>query len=213
LRALRRRRWLAVAALRLAGFEEFVDPEMAGLHVMLGQRPLREPSVLRQTVLTAIRLDPQRFVTAADEALTAPMWALMARYDAGAAHGDIERWLGLFLRMHHVGFLDAPVRLSLGFALVEGLLGRFRAPDNPASVEAMVARLLGHDAAAQWFTTQARSLRNALAHGRAVMSIPPGRWRMLCVGRAALPRAIALWLDQPDSRARPARLLMRSLAA
>jgi hypothetical protein len=214
LRALRRTRTLAVCALRLAGFDGFIDPDLAGLHVLLDDRPLREPSVLRQTVLVRIRQEPERFVAAGDQALTGPMWDLLARYEQSAGHADIERWIGLFLRMHHADFLATSTRLGLAFAMVEGMLGRYRAPDDPASVESMVARLLpAQDDASTWFATESRTLRNALAHGRLRTlddEMPLNHLRG--IARAALPRAINRWLDQPDPRARPARLLMQSLA-
>lgn len=216
LRRLRQVRNTAVASLRLAGFDRFIDPELAGLHVIHGSRPLREPSVLRQTVLARLRAEPERMLAAADRALTAPMWELLQRYAHSTRHPEIERWLAAFRRAHDREFLPPLARANLGFALVEGLLGRFRAPADPLPLELLVERVLGgaDPAAAQWFAAQARGWRNALAHGRLTTladdAAPPQH--LLAIARGALARAVTLWLDKGDANARPAKLLIRELS-
>lgn len=214
LRRLRRFRDLGVASLRLAGFDAFIDPELAGLHVLHAGRPLREPSVLRQTVLTRLRAEPERIVIPADLERTAPMWALLLRYARSSRHPEVERWLGLLRRQHDRDFVPPLARANLGFALVEGLLGRFRAPGDAVSLELLIARVLGSAAPpAAWFETEARAWRNALAHGRLQRIDDEAPLRhLLAIGRAALPRAIALWLDHGDPNARPAKLLIRELS-
>jgi len=218
LRSLRRSRELAVASLRLAGFDQFIDPDLAGLHVMHERRPLREPSVLRQTVLTRLRKDPDAVIEAADRDRTSPMWELVFRYSQSPGHPDIERWLSAFRRVHDSDFLPPLARANLAMALVEGLLGRFRPPDDPMPLEALVAKVttLATDSsaasAAAWFSTQARGWRNALAHGRLQEIDDAAMDNLLAIARAALPRAIALWLDGGDPKRRPAKLLMRELS-
>lgn len=220
---LRRLRNLAGCALRCAGLDGFIDPELAGLHVRHGKgRPAREPSVFRQTVLIRARKPPERWFTEDDRARTGPMWTLMQRYDRSAGHADVERWLGLLLRLHQRTFLSATTRAGLGFALVEGLLGRFRAPAPAAgqgvardvpSLEELVAHLTGAGgAAARWFATEGRSFRNALAHGRVQVAEDGQEPQYLAeIGRAALPRALRAWLDHGDPASRPSRLLLRAL--
>ena len=215
LRVLRRQRDLAVASLRLAGFDGFIDPELAGLHVYHEKRPLREPSVLRQTVLTRLRNEADATVTDADRERTAPMWALLHRYSRSATHPDIERWLSAFRRLHDRDFIPPVARANLGFALLEALLGRFRAPDDPVPLELLVSVVVGAaDPAVVWFTQEGRTWRNALAHGRLrqIEDEAPIQ-HLLVIARAALPRAIALWLDKGDPKARPAKLLIRTLSS
>jgi len=219
LRSLRRSRELAVASLRLAGFDAFIDPDLAGLHVLHERRPLREPSVLRQTVLTRLRKDPDYVIEAADRDRTSPAWDLVSRYAQSPGHPDIERWLSAFRRVHDSDFLPPLARANLAIALVEGLLGRFRPPDDPVPLEALVAKVasLAGDpsaaAASAWFSTHARAWRNALAHGRLQEIDDAAIGSLVAIARAALPRAIALWLDGGDPKRRPAKLLMKELGS
>jgi hypothetical protein len=70
----------------------------------------------------------------------------------------------------------------------------------------------GHPAAI-WFQTEARAWRNALAHGRLqrVDDDAPVD-HLTAVARAALPRALMLWLADGDPKKRPARLLIQDLS-
>jgi hypothetical protein len=218
LRVLRRSRELAVASLRLAGFDQFIDPDLAGLHVMHERRPLCEPSVLRQTVLTRLRNDPDYVIEAGDRGRTSPMWDLVFRYSESPGHADIERWLSAFRRVHDSDFLPPLARANLAIALVEGVLGRFRPPDDPVPLEALVTKVASTASdpsaasASAWFTTQAREWRNALAHGRLQEVDDEAIGSLVAIARAALPRAIALWLDGGDPKRRPAKLLMKELS-
>jgi hypothetical protein len=219
LRRLRRSRELAVASLRLAGFDQFVDPDLAGLHVMHERRPLREPSVLRQTVLTRLRRDPDYVIEAGDRDRTSPMWDLISRYAQSPGHPDIERWLSAFRRVHDSDFLPALARANLAIALVEGLLGRFRPPDDPVPLEALVAKVasMAGDSstasASAWFSAEARAWRNALAHGRLQEIDDAAIGSLMAIARAALPQAISHWLDGGDPKRRPAKMLMRELSS
>jgi len=218
LRGLRRMREIAVASLRLAGFDEFIDPELAGLHVLYEQRPLREPSVLRQTVLTRLKREPAYVFGDADRPRRTSAWALLFRYQGSARHPDIEGWLSAFRRLHDGEFLPPLARANLGVALVEGLLGRFRPPGDPQPLEALVARVAAGSndlpavAGSAWFSTEARAWRNALAHGRLREIDEAPISHLLAIARAAIPRAITLWLDGGDPKRRPAKLLIRELA-
>src|SRR5262249_23817039 len=152
---------------------------------------------------------------AADRARTAPMWELVSRYWGSQGHADIERWLSAFRRVHDREFLPPVARANLAVALVEGLLGRFRPPDDPVSLETLVSPGTAGDpaaaAASAWFGAEARAWRNALAHGRLQEIDEAALGHVLAIARAALPRAIALWLDSGDPKRRPAKLLMNDL--
>jgi hypothetical protein len=213
---LRRLRNTATGALRLAGIEDFIDPELLGTYVMKGHRPQREPTILRQTVLERMRHAPGLTLTAADAKRTAPAWRLVAEYSVSPRHVEIERAFRLFRRVHDGDFLPTFVRAMLLFALVESLLGRFRKLGDPLPLELLVARVLGDPAhpAARWFAAEARDWRNALAHGRAggTDDDPQRAAHLRAVARAALWQAMRGWLDAKQPQARPGRLLIKRMS-
>lgn len=209
---LRRPRALAVAALRLAGFDAFIDPSLAGLHALQGLQLLRHPSVLRQTVLMRLRHAPEQAFDETGAARVRPLLDLLLRYEEAGRHADAERWLQALRRLHQRDFLPPEIRLGLGYALLEGLLGRFRDPADPQGPEQLARRLSGAAASAAWLTAEGRALRNALAHGRRLVDeeAVAALAQLQPLLHAALPLALQAWLDSPASR--PARCLRRQLA-
>lgn len=210
------RRDLAVTALRLAGFHDFVDPELAGPVLMRGPVRLRRPSVLRAAVWQRF-VDESRAVPIGRTADAARLGTHMQRLLALARrpHADLSRAASLYRKGFDRRFTDATTAAMLHFAALECLLGRFGRPGQPDGLEALVVALLGpHSPAALWFAAHGRRTRNALAHGRADDAWPcelPGA--LAAVLGAALPRAVDLWLDDTASSLRPGPRLVRSLLA
>jgi len=215
-RRLQRLRDDVVLALRLAGLDTFIDPELLGTYVKQGRRTLREPTVLRQSVLAQALFTPAEVLSAARQTQTAPAWRLVSSYAESPRHPELDQASRLFRRIHDRLFLPKIARAQLSFSLVESLLGRFRMVEATPSLETLVARALGDEAhpAAQWFAAEARGWRNELAHGRlhTIDDETPLR-HLLTIGRAALNGALTAWLEQNDVLARPAKRLIRRLSA
>ncbi|MGH8701775.1 MAG: hypothetical protein ACREVR_11460, partial [Burkholderiales bacterium] len=187
----------------------------AGTHVMQHLRPMRQPSVLRQTILTRARNEFDAKIGPADAARIGPMWELLKTCERAGGHVEITRALHLLRRVHDRDFLSNTTRASLLFALVESLVGRFRAPDDPVPLHLLVARALGDPGhpAARWFEAEARDLRNAMAHGRVdALDDPAPLEHLLAIARAALTLAIRTWIENGQPQARPAKLLIRKLS-
>lgn len=208
------RRDLAVTALRLAGFHGFCDPALAGPVLMFNSVRLRRPTVLRAAVWQ-LCVDESRAVAldrAADEPRFVPHLKRLLAV-ARAPHPDLERALSLYRRGFDRRFTPAATCATLHFAALEALLGRFGPPGQADGLEALVTSLLGErDAQAQWFASQGRRTRNALAHGVAGDALPgelPGV--LATVLGAAMPRAMDLWLADTASPVRPGPRLVRAL--
>lgn len=216
LRALERQRDLAVAALRMAGFDTFHDPALAGSVMVRGPMRWRQPSVLRQSMWQMLLNDAEQApLVAADAVRVGPHWRLLREYQASPGHADIERALSLYRRSFDLRFAATQALATMRLGLLEALLGRFRARGDGTPLEQLVTRLLGpHDAAALWFAEDGRALRNDLAHGRADAQSSAGALGALgrIVG-AALPRAIRAWLDAGRLDLRPGHLLIDELSA
>lgn len=210
MRSLLRPRDLTVAGLRLAGVQGFVDPELLGWYVYQGALRHRRETVLRQTVLMglggsdAVPLDAATLATAQD------VWALLAAYDARGADPDVDLLLAEFRRAHDP-YLAEETRLSLLFAILEGLLGRFRPASAAIGLEDLVSALPGPDPSAiAWFAAQGRVVRNAVAHGAwKPRGQKPGReadsLRAICA--AALRELLTAW----DGTADPSKALLGRL--
>lgn len=212
--ALERRRDLAVTALRLAGFHAFCDPALAGPVLMFNSVRLRRPTVLRATVWQ-LCVDEQAAVMlrrAADEPRVLPQMQRLLAF-AQAPQPDLERTLSLYRRGFDRRFSTPAACAALHFAALESLLGRFGAPGESDSLEALVSTLLGAASEpARAFVAEGRRSRHALAHGRWQHALPPALADTLAAAlAAALPRAIDLWLADTASPVRPGARLVRSL--
>lgn len=223
---LTRVRDLAVAGLRLAGYAGFVDPELAGWYVYDGHLRHRRETVLRQSIIMAI--DGATSTTLTDARMTEVMdlWSLVARYDAQVRDPEIDRALDLYRRVHDRRFLPATTRGHLAWICVELLLGRFRSPTGTVRLETLVYALEDVPAATrEWFMSEGRAFRNAVAHGdwQPEPLTPPGLWQadyeplahVLAVAGGALRALLQLWVSvDPPVRARygPSRLLVRRLS-
>lgn len=227
--ALERRRDLAVTALRLAGFDAFCDPALAGPVLMFNSVRLRRPTVLRAAVWQ-LCVDEQAAVVldrAADEPRVLPQLRRLLAL-AEAPHPSLDRALSLYRRGFDRRFTPPAACAALHFAALESLLGRFGAAGEADSLEALVSALLGPDSDhARWFAAEGRRSRHALAHGRwqkapaataAPMMTPliaplvtPLKAALQAALGAALPRAIDLWLADPSAEPSPGSRLVRAL--
>jgi hypothetical protein len=223
---LLRRRDLAVAGLRLDGFDSFTDPELFGWCVFDGGERHRNETALRQSILMGMGRAPERRVTPGRWPAVADAWRLMAEYEDGGAEPEIEAMLGLLRRGHDRSFTPPETRATLLLCLLESLLGRFRAKDEPVQLEGLVAALPGVDpAAAEWFAADGRSFRNAVAHGGWRPDPPedadadpehPPLAHLLAIARAGVRECLGVWTARPPQRrrrARPSRLLIDAVAA
>ncbi len=218
---LLRRRDLAVAGLRLEGFDAFVDPELFGWCVFDGPARHRRETALRQSVLMGLGNDPRQAVTPESQPALGDAWRLLAAYEDAGAIPDIEAALGLFRRAHDRGFTPPATRATLALCLIESLLGRFRAKDERPQLEELVAALEDVDpAAADWFAAEGRGFRNAVAHGRwrpeplddpvADAERPP-LGQLLAIARAGVRECLDVWTALPArarGKARPSRVLI-----
>ena len=154
----------AVTGLRLAGLRAFVDPELLGWYVHQGSLRYRRETVLRQTAVMRIGSEQTDL---SQEVLdrVVPLWSLLAAYEAQGRSRAVDRLLMMFRRAHDQ-FSLPEARAALLFAVLEALLGRFRAQDASVQLEELVGRLEGlNREASAWFTYAGRRFRNATAHG------------------------------------------------
>ncbi|MET0542277.1 MAG: hypothetical protein ABWZ88_11025, partial [Variovorax sp.] len=202
--------------LRVAGFDCFCDRALLGPVMVLGGARWRQPTVLRRAVWQAVgdAAQPRDSPTMADRPRIRLPWRLLAAYDASPHHVDIAHCLSLFRGAFDHRFTDATARLAMRFAVVEALLGRFRPDAADVQLEDLVRTLAqGEGADARWFAAHGRVTRRALSHGDAA-----GRADRVAldalnrIAIAALQRAIALWLDQPDATRRPGTVLIETLS-
>jgi hypothetical protein len=96
---------------------------------------------------------------------------------------------------------------------VEAMLGRFRPPDDPVQLEALVLAVAGDaDPTATWFAQNARAFRNAVAHG--YWDRDPEPLAVMQTLLRPLVRAFLLaWLAEDNRERRPERAFIDSVAA
>jgi hypothetical protein len=210
---LLRERDLAVTALRLAGFGAFVDPELLGMYVYEGITRTIDSSVFSLTILREMGTEPDERFGEDDIGRLYPWWQLLLDYDRRARHDEIDHVLALYRRAHDRKFLPPDARAGLLFATLESMLGRFRAPDDPAQLEDLVRRIAGDDdPAAAWFAEEGRALRNAIAHGYWDRDEDPLNRLQALLG-PVLVAFLEAWVDGEDRDRRPAHVLIDSVAA
>jgi hypothetical protein len=195
-------------ALRMAGFNEFWDPEWHGVALFVGSTRIRRPTVFRQSVLFSIHRSivladhdgtSLPAITPADEPVLRPIWEMLSPH-LEECPAPIERSLSLFRRSCDPAFLSPALRLRLAFAALESMLGRLAGTTGGASTEDIVVRLMDgrEPEAAEWFLRNGRQHRNAVAHNSHLDSdignhLP---W-LLAILRAVLPAYLTAWAD-PD---------------
>ncbi len=211
--AMLRKRDLAVAALRLAGFGAFVDPELLGTYIYDGVTRTIDTSVFSLMILRGMGKEPEESFGEGDIGRLYPWWRLLLDYDRRVRHDEIDHLLALYRRAHDRKFLPPDTRAGLLFATLESMLGRFRAPEDPVQLEGLVRRIVGDDdPATAWFAETGRALRNAIAHGYWDHDEEPLDRLQALLG----PLLVALlkaWVDGDDRDRRPAHVLLDSLAA
>jgi hypothetical protein len=206
------RRDLAVAGLRLAGLAGFTDPELLGWYAYEGSLRHRRETVLRQTVLMRLGSGDHHHLEAQDLARVEPIWTLLDNYAASGRTPTIDAMLGLLRRAHHTT-LNPATRATLLFALLESVLGRFRAPTDPVQLEELVHALPRLDpAAAAWFGRSGRSTRNATAHGSWTPAEDAPELAFLqSVCGAALHELLVVWTTRDVRPKNPGKLLAAHL--
>ena len=167
---MERMRDLGVVMLRLAGYDEFHDPELFGSVVFEGARRLRRPTVVRQTVAEEIRHEATQRIGPVDSVRLTPLWREIWRYQSAGPTPAIEHVLSLFRRSFDRDFLDPVQRALILVSLLEGMLGRFRGPKEAFQLEDFVTSLVGQTAETDWFRADGRAFRNRVAHSRGAFS-------------------------------------------
>lgn len=222
---LTRVRDLAVAGLRLAGFDGFHDPELLGWYVYDGHIRHRRETVLRQSVLLGLGSAPPVTIDDAAQARVQAAWSLLARYEHEARHDGVDYLLDLYRRVHDRHFLDASTRAAMAAILLESLIGPFRSLNSPLRLEVLVPAIAHVPAdAAAWFVASGRAFRNTVAHGDwhpEPLDVPESWTRdhaplghQITIATAAVHDLLTLWIDaDPPVRARhgPQGLLARTL--
>ena len=146
----------SVIALRACGFTKFVDPALLGNFVYNGPIRLRQPTVVRQTMLIRYFDDYDR---PDEDALQEASRLHDAVLDACERHPRLDALLELFRQAFLHPALDDQVRARVAFAFIESTMGRFRGGE----VETL-ARAVSDDGTGKWVARHARKLRNRLSH-------------------------------------------------
>jgi hypothetical protein len=163
---LERRRELAVAVLRLAGFSRFIDPALLGWFIFEGKMRTRVPTLFRQTIIRQMVHPPEESLTAGDQEEVNEISMLLESYERDHRDAEVDRLLRQFLRGHDTQFLPKQTSASLMFGVLEGILGRFRPAKDKVQLEDLVEAVAIGSAEVSWFAEQGREFRNAVAHGR-----------------------------------------------
>lgn len=203
LQPFQRTRDLGVIALRLAGYTQFIDPELLGWYVYDGSIRHRFPTVYRQTILKMLDQDQHEHVSAADAAGITPIWQMLSRYDSNARHAGIDRLLTMYRRTFDHRFLPIAAQAGLMFSTLEAMLGKFRGKDDPIQLEELVKAMAGErlPEATAWFTAEGRGFRNHVAHGfwnpKEEQVNQPLAYMSALLG-VLLPQFISAWLSHGD---------------
>lgn len=166
IKMLLQRRDLVTVALRLVGFHAFIDPELLGWYIFIGNFRYRQPTVFRQTILRILQQEPTQLITRQDVARFYETVELVFEYENKAQHVEVDRVLRMFRRSFDDQFLPVETRANLLLSTVEAMLGRFRRRKEKLQLEDLVGILAGQDTeAVKWFTRSGRRFRNDVAHG------------------------------------------------
>lgn len=210
---LLRARDLTTVGLRIAGFEDFVDPELLGWYLYDGAVRHRRETVLRQTVLMGVSSGNHRLLTDHDLRTAGRVWAALGAYGQQPPVAEIDDMLHLYRRAHDP-YASAQTHLTLLFALLESMLGQFRSPGNRTQLEDLVAAVPGAaPEAVAWFAEHGRRTRNAGAHGAwrpADGDVELAHLRSVC--GAVMLQLLEVWTSAPRQSQPPGRLLVRHLS-
>jgi hypothetical protein len=216
-RELLRQRDLSVVALRLAGFQQFHDPELLGTFVFEGTMRYRRGTVLRQTILQQLRVTPEQHISPPDRARTGPLWAMLSQYDREVRHPDVDNVLVLIRRAFYHGFLPPAARAGLMFSALESMLGRSRPFKEKVQIHNLISYIAGADTQhALWFAQHGREFRNSIAHGQwdPDSDDPQPLAHMASILQALVPAYVRFWLEfgagSPD---RPGRAFIQQVTS
>jgi hypothetical protein len=163
--ALDRMRHFGVLTLRLAGYDQFHDPDLFGSTVFEGSQRFRRPTIVRQTVMEEMRHEATQRLGPADQPRLAAIWAQLWRYDQNGRILSIEHVLSLFRRTFDRDFLEPEHRALFLVSLLDAMLGPFRDEGDPVQLGALVQALIGRNSDVTWFIENGRQYRNRVAHG------------------------------------------------
>lgn len=209
-----RRRDLATVALRLAGFSEFYDPELLGVFVYQDSLRTRFPSVVRQTIEQNMRRPAKEKFTESDLEIVGRLLQLLTVYDKEARHPQVDQVLRLFRHGFDQEFLPEIARASLLLSALEGMLGRFRKPQELEHLVSAVVREQFPEAA-KWFKERGRKFRNSIAHGLwpTAEQEPRPLEQLIAVLRGLIPEFVRVWLKQTDCASySPLRAFLESIS-
>ena len=208
---LTRRRQLSVAALRLAGFSTFTDPALLGWYIYEGRICFRIPTVYRQTILRQIAEEPVQQIALSDLKRVKQTAALLADYHKSHVCDQIDGLLGDFLRAHPNSFLPQKTTAVLLLGIMEAVLGRFRHPNSSIQLEDLVSCFAAAPDA-QWFKTDGKSFRNAVAHGRwDSESGKQGIDVLTGIVRNMILAVIGFWITKADTAQLPFKAFLKDL--
>ena len=197
----------AVLALRLAGLHRFCDPDLLGKYFYRGTIRFRRATVLRQTVL-AKHIEAPDQLTAQLSGRVGQLLDLVVAHDDAGAHPDMAYVASLYRRSFSADYLSPAISATLVFASLEGIVGRFRPPDEQPQLEDYVDRLASADDG-DWFRSHGRRCRNDAAHGRWPDDAVEPLHRLWSVVGAVLEHYLRFVVTQQECDARPARAFRR----
>jgi len=204
---------LSVVGLRLAGFPDFVDPELLGDYLNFGSKRSRRASILRQTILRGMHSKSGHAVTPADQETIIEQWRRLREYDDRAAHPEVDYVLNLFRRAHDRDFQPKQACAMLALSALEAMLGRFRPRKDRVQLEMLVAAICGNESeAAQWFTAKGRDFRKTVAHGTWSPASGIGPiGNLLAILRDTVPMFLDTWISLENRTAyRPGRIMIEA---
>jgi hypothetical protein len=210
---LERRRELAVLTLRLAGFTSFVDPSLLGWYIFEGRQRTRIPTIFRQSIIHAMVHPPETAVTSEDEEMLNEMSNLVSTYDQFRRHDEVDRLISEYLRGYPSKFLPDRTSASLMFAVLEGMLGRFRPRGELTQLEDLVYAAEVFDDDAEWFSGNGRAYRNSVAHGVWASARFDGYLELLTSVCGQVLGSLLEFLVNTDATTKPTRSFLEELEA
>ena len=202
---------LLTTGLRLAGFDAFTDPELLGVYTYHGMNRYRQPSVLRQSILTRMKQEPQGKVDESNVNVVQQSWHQLLTYYYQGRHEDIDHTLRLYRRIHEQEYIPFRSRAKILFATLESMLGRFRRWEDAVQLEDLIEALIGEQEASRWFKEKGRKTRNGVAHGN-WESIKGKEWfiHALTMMDALIPEYLSFWMNLSDrNNRRPGRAFVK----
>ena len=210
---LKRRRSIAVSVLRLAGFSEFIDPELLGWYIFEGTRRYRTPTVFRQSIVKTMSRPPNQRIAKTDLDRIEELAALLTTYSGDHSNEQVDESIGEFLRAHPNRFLPRQASAGLLLGVLEEVLGRFRPLRDAIQLEDLVSAAIG-STEAKWFRKRGRTFRNEVAHGRfSAHYTDDDLTALLATVRQIIEAYIRFWVELDDPSASPSKSFLAHLEA